>query len=347
MKPQWDKNNFFGQKELITSIESHTGGEPLRIFTDGLPDLPGDTILQKRRYLNENLDQLRKALIWEPRGHFNMYGCIVTEAVSPAGDFGVIFLHNEGYSTMCGHAIIALVTVLVETGAVEAQSPLTAVNLDTPAGLVRAEAHVNSLGKVESVSFLNVPSFVFCRDLRINTRSFGNLTVDISFGGAFYAFLEAEQIGLSLHCDNISQFMKAGREIKEAVNRTVKIEHPFEEDLGFLYGSIFTSPPQDPQNYSRNICIFADSEVDRSPTGTGVSARLALHFAKGDIAVNQPVVIESILGKASAFTGEVTQITEAGSFAAVVPKITGKAFISGRNQFYLDPQDDLGKGFLV
>ena len=197
--------------------------------------------------MRDNLDHLRRALMWEPRGHFDMYGCVPTPPVTPGADLGVLFLHNEGYSTMCGHGVIALVTALVETGAVPAKAPLTPRTLDTPAGVVRAAAHVGPDGKVAKVSFRNVPSFLLRRDVALDVPGLGPLVLDVAFGGAFYAILPAERNGV-----------------------------------------IFTDVPEDASHHSRNLCVFANAEVDRSPTGTGVAARLAVHHARGEVAVGEP-----------------------------------------------------------
>jgi proline racemase len=331
----------------ITTIDAHAAGEPLRIITGGLPDLQGDTILERRRYMQEHLDHIRRALMWEPRGHYDMYGCVLTEPVSSEADLGVLFLHNEGYSTMCGHGVIALVTTLLEAGALPTKGQQTPVTLDTPAGLVRATAHLDEHGHVERVSFLNVPSFLYARDFELNVPAWGKVSVDIAFGGAFYAFLPAEQIGLRVEPQQRAQLAAAGEAIKQAVNAKMPIEHPLEQDLSFLYGTIFTATPEDSTHYSRNVCIFADAETDRSPTGTGVSARLALHHAKGEMSDNQSIVIESILGARSAFSGRVAGRTRVGPYEAIIPEVSGSAFITGRHEFLIDPRDELGRGFIL
>ena len=248
---------------------------------------------------------------------------------------------------MCGHGVIALVTTLLDTGALPAKGQQTPVNLDTPAGLVRATAHLDAHGQVERVSFLNVPSFLYAHDVDIEVPAQGTLTVDIVFGGAFYAVLPAEQVGLRVVPQQREQLVATGEAIKKAVNAKLPIEHPFEEDLGFLYGTIFTDQPEDPAHHSRNVCIFANGEVDRSPTGTGVSGRLALHHAKGDITEGQHIVIESILGAASTFSGRVAGHAQVGPYQAVVPEVSGRAFITGRHEFIIDSSDELGRGFFL
>src|SRR5712691_7599953 len=193
MELNWMQYQPAGNATVITTIDAHAANEPLRIITNGLPELPGTTILKRRRYMQEHYDHIRRALMWEPRGHRDMYGAVLTQPVTPEADLGVLFIHNEGYSTMCGHGVIALVTTLLETGALAAKGQKTPVNLDTSAGLVRATAHLDSRGQVERVSFLNVPSFLYARDVELDVPLYGRLNVDIAFGGAFYAFIPAAQ----------------------------------------------------------------------------------------------------------------------------------------------------------
>ena len=347
MKLNWSKYIPPGGATIITTLDVHAAGEPLRILTGGLPEIPGATMLERRRNMLEHYDYIRQALMWEPRGHYNMYGCIVTEPVTPEADFGVLFMHNEGYSTMCGHGTIALVTALLETGVFPAKSQHTPVNLDTPAGLVRAAAHLSGDGHVERVSFLNVPSFLYARDMQLDLPLYGRVSIDIAFGGAFYAFIPAELLGLKVTPAYTERLVAAGEAIKRAVNATIPVRHPIEADLSFVYGTILTGSPEDPAHHSRNICIFANAEVDRSPTGTGVSARLALHHAKGEIAGDQQIVIESILGAGSTFSGRVAGRAQVGPYEAIVPEVSGSAFITGRHEFIVDPRDGLGRGFLV
>jgi proline racemase len=276
-----------------------------------------------------------------------MYGCIATPPVTPEADLGVLFMHNEGYSTMCGHGIIALVTVLLETGALPVHGQQTWVNLDTPAGLVRATAHLNESAHVEQVSLLNVPSFVYAQDVTVDVPNYSKITLDVAFGGAFYAILPAERVGLTVTVEQTAQLIAAGEAIKAAVNANMPIQHPFEADLAFVYGTILTGPPENPTHHSRNITIFANAEVDRSPTGTGVSARLAVHATKGEIVDDLFIVVESILGANSTFRGRVAERTQFGPYDAVVPEVSGQAYIVGRSEWILDTKDSLGQGFLV
>jgi proline racemase len=328
----------------ITSIDAHTEGEPFRVITGGYPELPGESILARRRYALENLDHLRTALMWEPRGHADMYGCIVIPPVTPEADFGVLFMHNEGYSTMCGHGIIGITTVALEAGLVPMTSPETRVKIDTPAGLITAHARV-SAGRVQSVYFHNVPSFVLIMNEAVNVPGLGKIHYDIAYGGAFYAFVQAEAVGVHCSPEDFRALIEKGMAIKRSIMASRPILHPFEEDLSFLYGTIFIGPPQKQGAHSRNVCIFAEGEVDRSPTGTGVSARLAIHHARGEISLNEPITIESIID--SRFSGRVVQTTTFGPHPAIIPEVEGTAYITGRHEFLIDPNDPLRNGFLL
>lgn len=328
----------------ISAIDAHTGGEPLRVITAGFPDLPGETILAKRRYAREHYDWLRTALMWEPRGHADMYGCVVTPPVTPDGDLGVLFLHNEGFSTMCGHGVIALAKVALETGMLDKAGERPVIKMDTPAGRVTAIAQ-REQGRVTSVSFENVPSFVYATNQTVDAPGVGRVTYDIAFGGAFYAFVQAESVGVGLAAQDFRALIDVGMRIKTAIMAARPITHPIEPDLGFLYGVIFVGAAHDPAHHSRNVCMFADGEIDRSPTGTGVSARAAIHYANGEIGLHEPFTVESILG--TCFTGEVLSTTHVGAYDAVIPQVTGAAHIVGQSEWWIDPEDPLGNGFML
>jgi len=330
--------------KVIKTIDAHAAGEPLRVIIDGMSEIPGATILEKRRFFLENLDDDRKGLMWEPRGHADMYGAVVTEPVTPEADIGVLFLHNQGLSTMCGHGVIALTKVLLETGTIPLKSPLTEVKMDTPSGLITSFARVDE-GRVNSIYFQNVPSFMLALDESIEVPELGRVKYDLAFGGAFYAYVKAEDLDLDLIPKNCRQLIEYGMRIKRAIMETQAVVHPFEEDLNFLYGTIFIGYPQDEGADSRNVCIFADGEVDRSPTGTGISGRLALHHARGEIGLNKPLVVESIIG--TCFTGQAVQEVQFGPYQAVIPQIEGTAYITGKNEFYFDPKDPLSIGFFL
>jgi trans-L-3-hydroxyproline dehydratase len=322
----------------ITTIDMHTGGEPLRVIVDGLPAIEGRTVLEKRRYFREHYDHLRRGLMWEPRGHADMYGAVITSSAD--SDFDVFFLHNEGYSTMCGHAIIALTKLVVETKLVDKNE----IAFSVPAGQIGARATVSD-GRVVEASFRNVPSFLYLRDQNVDVDGIGSVRFDVAYGGAFYAFVNAEELELELIPANSNRLIDYGRRIKNAVMSNFPITHPVEADLSFLYGTIFTGPALNATHHSRNVCIFADGELDRSATGSGVSARAALHFAKGELGLNERVTIESILG--STMSVEVVDVTKFGEYEAVVPEVSGTASFIGRNEFYFDPEDPYSSGFFL
>jgi len=332
----------------FTTIDAHTGGEPLRIITGGFPELPGATILEKRHYARTHYDHLRRLLMFEPRGHADMYGAILTPPVTPDGDLGVLFLHNEGFSTMCGHGIIALVKVALQVGLFPALAPRTTLRIDTPAGRVTATAHLVD-GQVEHVSFLNVPSFVLAPHLKVDVPGLGHITCDIAFGGAFYAYVDIDQTLLAhLIIDDRHQpeLIDIGMRIKRAVMSAYTIRHPDgDPDLNFLYGTILVKMLHQPNVHSRNVCIFAEGEVDRSPTGTGVSGRLAIHHARGELALDETITIHSLVG--SAFTGRVASTTEVSGRPAIIPEVAGTAYITGQHTFLLDPSDPFSTGFIL
>jgi proline racemase len=336
-------NWVHGHGSKVESIEMHTGGEPLRVLTSGLPEIKGKTILEKRRYFREHFDHIRTGTMWEPRGHADMYGAILTEPVSPDGDFGVFFLHNEGYSTMCGHAIIALTKMVLEMDIVKRKGEKVILQIDGPPGRIISTAYLKQ-GVVERVIFRNVPSFVSHRqgEIKINDSS---IRFDLAYGGAFYAFVEADDLQLSLDTPHANQLISMGSMIKKAVADHHEITHPFEEDLGFLYGTIFTGNAQDPGHHSRNVCIFAAGELDRSATGSGVSARAAIHYDRGELQPGQWITIESILG--TTMQVRVAELTSYGPYPAVIPEVSGTAHFTGRSEFWFDPADPLNKGFLI
>lgn len=332
----------------ITSIDAHTGGEPLRIITGGFPDLVGNTILEKRQYAHTHYDHLRRALMWEPRGHADMYGAILTPPVTEDGDIGVLFMHNEGFSTMCGHGIIGLVKVGVQTGMFPTTGDATVVKIDTPAGRVTATAHLRD-GQVQRVSFLNVPSFLFAQDLTIEVDGLGKVVYDIAFGGAFYAYVDVDQpalAGVVIDDKHQSQLIDVGMRIKRAVMNSLTLRHPTgDDDLNFLYGTILVKMLHTQDVQSRNVCVFAEGEVDRSPTGTGVSGRLAIHHAKGDLTLEETITIESLIG--SRFTGRVVETVEVGGLPGIIPEVAGTAFITGQHTFLIDPDDPVRDGFIL
>jgi trans-L-3-hydroxyproline dehydratase len=328
----------------VKTIDMHTAGEPLRVITSGIPDIPGNTILEKRRFFRDHYDSLRTSLMWEPRGHGDMYGAILTQPVTPDGDFGTFFLHNEGYSTMCGHAMIALIKLALETGLVTREGGRPEVLIDAPPGRITGYG-IREGDTIVRSFFRNVPSFVLLSGQVVQVPGIGPVEFDVAYGGAFYAFVDAAKLGFRLVPEEYGKLIDYGRRIKLAVMDQFRIIHPFEPDLSFLYGTIFTGEPMDPANHSRNVCVFANGEIDRSPTGSGVSARSALHHAKDGLPPGRKITIESIIG--STMTVEIVETTAFGNYPAVIPEVSGTSHFTGRHEFYLDATDSLTGGFFL
>jgi proline racemase len=311
----------------VTTVDYHTGGEPFRIVTGGTRPLEGRSMLDKRRYAAEELDHIRRLLVYEPRGHADMYGCFVTEPEDEGADLGVVFFHNAGYSTACGHGTIALVTWAIDSGRVEGPE----VVVDVPSGRLRTVARIED-GRAASVRFRNVPSFVHARGLSAAGRA-----VDVAFGGAFYASVEE-----LVAPEQLPRLIELGRAIKADLEAAHEIVHPAESELRDVYGVIFWQEEEGVDALTqRNVTVFADGEVDRSPCGSGTSARLALLHDTGRLAIGDPLRHLSIVG--SEFTGRVVEQTPNG----VITEVEGSAYLTGRHEFVLDPTDELGEGFLL
>jgi len=328
----------------VQTIDAHTGGEPLRILVSGMPAVPGSTILEKRAWLKANRDDLREFLINEPRGHADMYGAYLLPPCTQAADFGVIFIHNEGYSDMCGHGIIALGKVLVEMGYVERQIPITRIGFDAPAGFIEASVEWDGQ-RAGNVTFKNVPAFILMRDLVVQTESFGSIRGDIVFGGAFYYYINAAQTNLAVKPEMVRQLIQLGFEAKAAVNAATRIQHPLNPGLDQLYGTIIDSAPNFPGVDQSNVCIFADREVDRSPTGTGTSGRAAQLFLRGQLGLNEPYINGSIIG--SNFSVKVTKAVKVGTFDGALTEVTGCSHIMGSSQWVLEESDPFPRGFFL
>ena len=328
----------------VGAVDYHTAGEPFRIVGGGVPPIHGDKVLDKRLYAMENLDHIRELLINEPRGHADMYGCFVTEPDDRGADFGAVFFHNAGYSTACGHGTIALVVWALESGLVNMAEPETGVTIDVPSGRLEAVAAVEN-GQVESVHFRNVPSFVYAEGLPVET-SVGTVAADIAFGGAFYACVDAREVGLGLKASNLADFIGLGREIKNSINDAREISHPLEPRLRDIYGTIFFAEKEGGGRLrQRNVTVFADGEVDRSPCGSGTSARLALLDKSGRLVRGDTLTHESIIG--TEFGGRVVGETRVGEYDAVITEVEGSAYLTGYHQFVLHRDDPLGTGFML
>lgn len=344
------KIDFVPQKDWlkIKTIDMHTGGEPLRVIVDGFPELKGSSVLDYRRYCKDNYDELRTALMFEPRGHADMYGCILLPPNDDEGDFGIIFLHNEGYSTMCGHAIIAISTLAVEMSWIDVKEGENILKIDAPCGRITSYANVKD-GKVIGVRFHCVPSFVVALDKTVEVEGLGTVTYDLAYGGAFYAYVDIAKnnFDFDLSTDSYRALITNGMKIKHAVMQADKeILHPIEEDLSFLYGTIFIdNTKQTSGTDSRNVCIFAEGEVDRCPTGSGVSGRMAIHKKRNEIQYDETMSIESITR--SVFIGSVVSEEDYGPFKAVIPQVEGTAYITGVQTFLIDPKDPMKSGFIL
>jgi trans-L-3-hydroxyproline dehydratase len=340
----------------IRTMELHTGGEPVRIVVDGLPVIPGGTILEKRRYAREHLDDLRRALMAEPRGHADMYGVWPVEPDLADADLAVLFTHNEGFSTMCGHATIALGRHAIESGIVtpltegEAGYPWTPVRLQAPCGPIDVRVEVVD-GRVGEVRFTSVPSFVAALDLHVDVAGVGPVTLDVAYGGAFYAIVTAAAIGVELDVTPVAQLVERAMAVKHAVMAAHRLTHPESDDLAYLYGTIVVdvgdaAAPE----VSRNVCVFADGQVDRSPTGSGVTARMALRHARGSVASGRTCRFASITG--AEFTATVVAEHAPGTWApdgvaAVEVEVGGRAYRTGTATFVFEDDDPLRGGFLL
>jgi proline racemase len=329
----------------VSTVDYHTGGEPFRIVTGGVCPLSGRNILEKRRRARERLDHVRRMLICEPRGHSDMYGCFVTEPEDEGADLGAVFFHNEGYSTACGHGTIALITWAIDGGLVEAPDDGEAeVTIDVPSGRLPAVARVEG-GRVRSVRFRNVPSFVDGDPLEVETTH-GWVKTVVSFGGAFYAQVEAAALGLAVEARHLPELIELGRELKRCVEAAREVVHPLEPELRDVYGVIFFQDEEGPGELcQRNVAIFADGEVDRSPCGSGTSARLATLDATGRLPRGGTLVHRSIVG--SQFTARVVGDAEVAGRPAVITEVEGSAYLCGFHHFVLEPDDPLGTGFLL
>lgn len=328
----------------INVIDTHTMGEPTRIIVGGLPVIPGNTMPEKKKYLEENMDYIRTMVMYEPRGHKDMFGAIITQPTCSEADIGVIFMDGGGYLNMCGHGSIGVSTMLVETGMVEKVEPFTEIVLEAPAGLIKARVEVEN-GKVKGTSITNVPSFLYKEDIEIEVPNVGKVKLDISFGGSFFALVPANQLGIKVDLENVNELVEVGLAIRDILNRDVKISHPEKPHINTVdLVEIYDLPSTEGADF-KNVVVFGMGQFDRSPCGTGTSAKIATLYAKGKIGINEPFVYESITG--TTFIGKVLRETKIGDYNGIVPEITGRAFITGFNQLVVDPDDPFRNGFAL
>jgi len=327
---------------ILSVDDMHTGGEPVRIVTGGWPPVEGETILAKRAFARAHHDHLRRILMFEPRGHDDMYGALLVKPSLAGADLAVLFMHNEGWSTMCGHATIALGRYAVEKRLVAVTEPVTRIGLECPCGLVAVAVEVAD-GRPGRVSFESVPAFLATRDLIVEVPGHGAVSCDVAYGGAFYALADAAAFGLAFGRSRVRDFTDAATALTEAVRQAFRLAHPESADLAFLYGSILTDGGDGAGAPSRNVCVFADAEVDRSPTGSGVTARLAAMHARGAVAMGETRWFESITG--ARFDGAVVAAYAYGDGQAVTVRVGGRAYWSGRAEFVVEAEDPLAGGF--
>lgn len=327
----------------FTTIDTHTGGNPTRTVISGLPELRGRTMAEKMLHMKAEYDWIRTFLMYEPRGHDVMSGALLVPPCHPEADVGVIYIETGGYLPMCGHDTIGFCTALVEAGLIEVCEPVTRLKLDTPAGLVEVAIEVED-GQAKQVSFENIPAFLY-KTVQVEVPGLGLITCDLAYGGNFYAITDADRLNLALVPENAAAIIETAVQIRQAINRTIEVVHPEQPFIRGLTHVEFFTAPSHPQADVKNTVVVPPGGIDRSPCGTGTSAKLATLYAKGKIGLNEPFVHESIVG--SLFTGKVLRSLQVGEQPAVITQITGSAWLMGMHTFFYDPSDPLAEGFLL
>jgi proline racemase len=333
---------------VIRSIDAHAAGGSVRLIVDGFPSPRGRTMLEKRDWLARHADHWRRALMLEPRGYTDLSGALFTEPVFPASHAGLLFMNSHGYATMSGHGVIAALTIGLERGLIVPGGDGKEVTVDTPVGTVRARAWIGAeeaggaLGKVERIAFVNVPSFVVHAGLPVKVGQ-KIIRADVAFGGAFYAVVDSEMLGLPVDGSHLPQLRRAGVEVARAIELTHTVSHPLEPMLRGIDGTIFTAPSTDERSALRNVTISAAAQADRSPGGTGTAAVMAIVDAMGLMAADTSFIHEGIIG--TRFTGRIVGRTTVGDYPAIVPEIEGSAWITGEHAFLMDEDDPLKEGF--
>jgi proline racemase len=329
---------------IIPAIDVHTAGEPARIVLSGLPPVPGATMADKKRYLADHLDHIRTLLMHEPRGRRDMFGVILGAPTTDQADYGALFMDSTGYIDMCGHSIMGAATALIEMGMVAVREPKTKIVFDTPAGLVESNAPVAG-SRVLEVSISNVPCFLYQRDVELDIQDLGNIRVDVSFGGNFFAQVSADRLGVSVYPDNYAKLISLGMTIKEAVNRTIKVQHPIKRHIAKVELTEIYERPLPSTPFAKSVVVFGQGQLDRSPCGTGTSATMAMLYSKGELPLGVEFINESIIG--TRFKGKLIKETRVGDFVAVAPVVSGKSYIIGIQQFVVDPDDPFKYGFMI
>ncbi len=333
-------------KHMIGTVDSHTAGEPTRIIVDGFPPVKGQTMAERMSYLATHMDWLRKSLMREPRAHRDMFGGILLPALDPRADAAVIYMDGGLYYNMCGHGSLGICAMMVETGRIPATPPQTIVRLETPAGLVEGTVTTDLDGRVTEVSLVDVSSFAWALDARIDLPGHGPITVDIGFGGNFFVIVDAAQLGVaSIDPAHTDELIKVGIAVRQAANAQIQVQHPVHRHIRTIDICMITAPPSGPHADARNIVILGEAQADRSPCGTGTCARMAVLHRKGLLRVNQPFRHESSIR--SVFKGEIVAETLVGNIPAVVPKISCRPFLTGFHRFVIDPEDPFAEGFAL
>ncbi len=326
----------------ITTVDTHTEGEPTRIITGGIPPLRGSTMLDRLDDFRARMDGVRTALLAEPRGHRDMYGCVLTHPTSPEAAYGVFYMDNEDYMTMCGHATVGVSTALVELGMVPVEEPTTRFVLETPAGPVESSVATEG-GRATSVSFRNVPAYVESLDEELSVPGLGTVAVDVAYGGNWFAFFDAADVGLELSLENIGRVVDVGMQVMTAANEQLSVQHPEVPRSNRINIVTAVAAPHDVGHTYRNVHVFGARQFDRSPGGTRTCARMAVLLARGELSVGEEVRVESVTG--GVFRGRILEETTLAGRQAIVPEITGSAHITGFHRFVMDPRDRLRAGF--
>lgn len=328
----------------IQVVDSHTAGQATRIITGGIPILKGKTMMEKKQYLADHYDYIRSSAMLEPRGHADMFGALLTEPTDPKADMGMIFLDGSGYLNMCGHGTIGVATVLVETGMVDVIEPYTDIILEAPAGLVKVRVKVEN-HQAKEVSFINVPAFLYQKDVYAEIPDLGGITFDIAFGGSFFAIVKDSQLGIEINTENMDKNIRIALQFLRYVEKNIEVQHPLLPEINKIELVEIYGKPKSQDADVQNMVVLGEGEVDRSPCGTGTCAKLATLHARGELNIDQEFIHESVLE--TKFRGKILENTKVGQYDAIIPLITGQAYITGFNHLVINPEDPLKYGFYI
>jgi len=328
----------------IRIIDTHTVGQATRIIVGGIPALKGSTMMEKKKYFFQNHDDIRSSCMLEPRGHADMFGAVLTEPTDKNADVGVIFLDGVGYVDMCGHGTIGIATALVETGMVKVTEPYTDIVIEAPAGLIKVQVKVEN-NKAKEVSFVNVPAFLYEKDVKVKVPDLGEITFDIAFGGNFYAIVKGSELGIEISTKNVDRIIPIALKFLRFIEKNVNVQHPLIPEINKIEIVEIYGAPKSSDADVQNMVVLGEGEVDRSPCGTGTCAKMATLYAKKELAMGQDFIHESILQ--TKFKGRILGETKVGCYDAIIPQITGQAYITGFNNLVIDEEDPLKNGFCL